>query len=72
MYYDRSRCVVEAVSRINSSKHDIRLGLSSDHVKHECHELSFVYVVHRPYRSWLYNGRSIVEHSILPISKGKT
>jgi len=31
--------VVEAVSRIKSGKHDGHLGLSSDHVKHACHEL---------------------------------
>jgi hypothetical protein len=31
--------VVEAVSRIKSGKHDGYLDLSSDHVKHACHEL---------------------------------
>jgi len=31
--------VVEAVSRIELGKHDSHLGLSSDHVKHACHEL---------------------------------
>jgi len=32
--------VVEAVSRIKSGKHD---GMSSDHVKHVCHELFIPY-----------------------------
>ena len=31
--------VVEAVSRIKSGKHEGYLGLSSNHIKHACHEL---------------------------------
>jgi len=30
--------VLDGVARIKSGKHDGYLGLSSDHVKHACHE----------------------------------
>jgi len=64
--------VVEAVSRIKSGKHDGHLGLSSDHVKHACHEL-FIHlsmlftalIVHG------YITDDLSSSTVLPIPKGK-
>jgi len=64
--------VVEVVSRIKSGKHDGYLGLSSDHVKHCCHELfihlsilSTALIVHD------YITDDLSSSTVLPIPKGK-
>jgi hypothetical protein len=65
--------VVEAVSRIKSGKHDGCLGLSSDHVKHTCHEL-FIHLS-MLFTTLIVHG-SITDDlssstALLPIPKGK-
>jgi len=64
--------VVDVVARIKSGKHDSCLGLSSDHVKHACHEfyvhLSMMFtslIVHNSTTDDLSSS------TVLPIPKGK-
>jgi hypothetical protein len=64
--------VVEAVSRIKSGKHDGYLGLSSDHVKHACHEL-FIHLS-MLFTALIVHGSitdDLSTSTVLPIPKGK-
>jgi hypothetical protein len=64
--------VVDAVSRIKSGKHDGYLGLSSDHVKHACHEL-FIHLS-MMFNALIVHGSitdDLSSSTVLPIPKGK-
>ena len=64
--------VVEAVARIKSGKHDGCLGLSSDHVKHACHEL-FIHLS-MLFTTLIVHGSitdDLSSSTVLPIPKGK-
>jgi hypothetical protein len=64
--------VVEAVSRIKYGKHDGYLGLSSDHVKHACHEL-FIHLS-MMFTALIVHGSitdDLSSSTVLPIPKGK-